>query len=76
MALIKDKQVEPQPGDTAFFKGALYRCAPPEKAGSCNGCVFVFSPCIELRCREVIYKLLPEDEAPEAYSLLRLQGIL
>lgn len=75
MALIKDKQVEPQPGDTVVFKGALYRCVPPEKQGSCNGCVFVSTPCIELRCLQVIYKLLAEDEAPEIYSLLRLQGL-
>lgn len=76
MALIKDKQVEPQPGNTAFFKGALYRCVPPKKPGSCDGCTFEFANCIELGCRQVIYKLLPEDEAPETYSLLRLQGIL
>lgn len=76
MALIKDKQVEPQPGDTVVFKGALYRCVPPEKHGSCNGCTFALTNCTELRCLQVIYKSLAEDEAPETYSLLRLQGLL
>ena len=76
MALIKDKQVEPQPGDITIFKGALYRCAPPKTPGSCYDCAFELINCTEMRCHQVIYKPLVEDETPETYSLLRLQGLL